>query len=189
MCQIPLAPAAVLQTAQPLGMGGNDFGMTLTCPFGADSNVSDSKSEKETNQGKREKTQPAFQEVSLFWLSRNSGELTDHLNCLKAPAVLFSGVLKIAPKLERKCRGPHLFWLVHDPVIIKCSSQEHCLEQSKEEECAVTGNAEISPKWHSSWSWKQRSESHYHFRYLSYIPPQGSEDFFQNSFVNWDPLS
>lgn len=66
MCQIPLAPAAVLQTAKPLGMGGSDFGMTLTCPFGADSNVSDSKSEKETNQGKREKTQPAFQEVSLF---------------------------------------------------------------------------------------------------------------------------
>lgn len=46
MCQIPLAPAAVLQTAQPLGMGGNDFGTTLTCPFGADSNVSGSKSEK-----------------------------------------------------------------------------------------------------------------------------------------------
>lgn len=94
-------------------------------------------------------------------------------------------VLKIAPKLERKCRGLHLFWLVHDPVIIKCSSQEHCLEQSNEEECAVTGNAEISPKWHSSWSFKQRSESHYHFRYLSYIPPQGSEDFSQNSLVNW----
>lgn len=66
MCQICLSPAAVLQTGEPLGMGGNDFGMTLTCPFSTDSNVSDSKSEKETNQGKREKMEPAFQDISLF---------------------------------------------------------------------------------------------------------------------------
>lgn len=63
---MPLASAAVLQTANPLCVGGSDFGKTLTCPFGVDSNVSDSKSEKETNEGKREKMQPASRDASLF---------------------------------------------------------------------------------------------------------------------------
>lgn len=100
MCQICLSPAAVLQTGEPLGMGSNDFGTTLTCPFSTDSNVSDSKSEKETNQGKREKMEPAFQDISLFWLSRNSGELTDHLNCLKATALCFKNSSQIRKEMQ-----------------------------------------------------------------------------------------
>ena len=83
---------------------------------------------------------------------------------------------KTVPKFERNCRGPYLFWLAHNPVIIKCSFQDHHLEWSKEKKCAVIGHAEISPERHPSWSWKPGSEGHYHFRYWWNVHPQHSAE-------------
>lgn len=62
---LPLAPAIVLQTSQPLNIGSNDSGI-MTCPFcKGGNNVSDSKCGEKEKQilGKREKTQPVFQAV------------------------------------------------------------------------------------------------------------------------------
>lgn len=61
MCHIPLAPAAVLQTVQPLSVRGNDFGPTLTCPFcGGGSNVSDSKPGEQEKQIKGRGRKPSL---------------------------------------------------------------------------------------------------------------------------------
>ena len=91
---------------------------------------------------------------------------------------IHSTKLKKKKQLPNCSRGPQqqLFWLGHNPVIIKCSLQEHRLEWSKEKKCAVIGHAEISPERHPSWSWKPGSEGHYHFRYWWNVHPQHSAE-------------
>ena len=58
-CQTPPAPAAVLQTSQPLSLGGDDFGTAASCPFcGGGSNGSDSKLGEKGKQLKGREREP-----------------------------------------------------------------------------------------------------------------------------------
>lgn len=87
-------PAAVLQTSQPLSLGGDDFGTAASCPFcGGGSNGSESKLGEKGKQLKgRERAPRASQVVSLSWPGCHSRELTNPLNGLWAPTALSSGV-------------------------------------------------------------------------------------------------